>query len=144
MSQSFGENTHILQKNKVIASFEMTTLSMTSSTSPFITDFFDKFCGPSNKPSIFFFYVEVEAQIEQIIPWGRKAQDNVLGFFFNFLLVDKNLLQLRKQKSYPLYQNSLQFVFMNLTNKLVRNIQTKTQAPHKQNQTTKPSTDFNF
>lgn len=64
--------------------------------------------------------------------------------FFDFPLVDKKLLQLCKQKSYPFYQNSLKFVFMNLSDNLVFNIQTKTQAPHKQNQTTKPSTDFNF
>jgi len=64
--------------------------------------------------------------------------------FFNFLLVDKNLLQLCKQKSYPFYQNSLKFVFTNLTNKPVFNIQTKNQAPYKQNKTTKTSTDFSF
>lgn len=46
---------------------------MPSSTSPFATDFSDKFCGPSNKTSFFFFpRVKVEAQIEQIIPWGKK------------------------------------------------------------------------
>lgn len=43
---------------------------MPRSTSLFATDFSDKFCGPSNKTSGFFFCVEVEAQIEQIIPWG--------------------------------------------------------------------------
>lgn len=58
--------------------------------------------------------------------------------------MDKSLLQVCKQKSYPFYQNSLKFVFTNLANKLVFKFQTKPQAPHKQKQTTKPSRDFSF
>lgn len=123
----------------------MRTLPTPSSTPLLATDCSGKFCGPGTNFSICFSLCRSRDTNWEIICREKITQGLFLVFFFlHFLLVVENLPQLCTHKSYPFYQNSLEFVFSNLNNKLVFNTQTKTQAPHKQNQTTKTSTDFDF